>query len=451
MILRLFVIALFLLMTPGVQSQYYLEGEVTGQGQISTGERLPFWMYHNTRGRISANTNGVGWLTGRVGYQINEDSFFEVGAGGLVRDETADAIFFDELYLHLQNRNFYVTGGRKHQKDFYNGLSSTNRHIVWSLNPRPLPGVQVGTNGPIFFSREEEHGFGFEGFWSEYFLEEERYVSEAKLHHKNLLLVYRTRNNFEVKAGLQHFVQWGGTSPRHGQLPGTVNDYLRLIIGMPGGENVREVDQLNALGNQLGGYELYVTKAYNDFKVQLLYNHIFEDGSGLRLGNTPDGRYGVFLEFTDKDKLLNSVMYEFYYTHHQSHTTSGIHKYDRYLTHSTYRSDFTYFGRVMGSPFFTEDPDGQGIINNKFTAHHLGIGGQYSTFFNTYPYKILLSYAKNDGTYGEPYSQTQDVGYIHSELGLFRGILDLDVHLGVEYNTFSSPLYGIGLQVRRRF
>ncbi|UJH89847.1 capsule assembly Wzi family protein [Antarcticibacterium sp. 1MA-6-2] len=218
----------------------------------------------------------------------------------------------------------YFTLGKKQKKELYRGLSASNRSILWSLNTQPLPGVQIGTNGPLFpFDPDNETGFGFEGSYNEYLMGTDRYVKYASLHHKNFLFVYRTQSEWQFKAGLQHFVQWGGNSPQWGPQPSSARDYLRLITGQSGRENATVNDQLNTLGNHLGGYEFNVRKGFRDFSIELLYQHLFEDLSGQLLGNTPDGRYGIYFETNDTKNFINSVIYEFYYTKHQSQTTTG--------------------------------------------------------------------------------------------------------------------------------
>ncbi|PAM92946.1 hypothetical protein B4N84_20565, partial [Flavobacterium sp. IR1] len=130
-----------------------------------------------------------------------------------------------------------------------------------------------------------------------------------------------------------------------------------------------------------------------------------------------------------------------------SHTTSGVHKYDRYFHHGLYRSGWTYEGRAIGSPFFTPDPDGEGFLNNKFRAHHIGIGGQWPNLVHTIPYKLLLSFARNDGTYALRYRPKQNVFYGLLDVGLLRTTIDLNVQAGVELNNTASPKFGAGVHL----
>ena len=130
-------------------------------------------------------------------------------------------------------------------------------------------------------------------------------------------------------------------------------------------------DQANALGNHLGSWELYLTKKLNTSQLQFIYNSIFEDGSGSRMANFPDGRYGLFWQAEEKDQLINSIIYEYYNTRDQSH---DVNKWgaDNYLNSQFYTRGWSYRDRVIGSPLFTYDSEINKVINNKFSAHHIG-------------------------------------------------------------------------------
>jgi len=329
-------------------------------------------------------------------------------------------------------------------------LSATNENIVWSLNARPLPGLQLRTREPIMIFPDA--GIGFEAALSEYLLEEDRHVSYARVHHKSLHLVYRPNEDWYIRAGIQHFAQWGGDSERFGQQPEGVKDYLLMFFGREGGDNAVLGDQINVLGNQLGSYELNIKRSFRDMEVEFIYNHIFEDGSGTRYANFPDGRYGLMLDFKDERKLVNNVLYEFYYTKNQSVNSLSPHGQDQYFNNfQTYRSGWTYEKRILGAPFFQYDPERDYVINNKFMMHHIGISGSISNYFVSYPYKLMLSGGRNDGRYGAFFSPNQDVFYISYEMLILQNFVDLSIQLGAEYHSLYAPVYGVGLQLTKRF
>ncbi len=431
-------------------SQLEFSGEVNLQGMYTTGENLPFWMYKNQRGRISENTNATGWITGKASYDLGATSTLEAGLGILYQDGISDRVFLDESYLQFRNSWLEVIAGRKQKPELYNGLSATNENIVWSLNARPLPGVQFRTREPIMLFPDA--GIGFEASLSEYLLEKDRFVSYARIHHKSLHLVFKPDEDWLIRGGIQHFAQWGGNSERDGQQPEGIKDYLLVFTGRQGGENAVPGDQINVLGNHLGSYELNIKRSFRDFNVEFVYNHIFEDGSGTRYANFPDGRYGLMLDFKDQRKLVNNVLYEFYYTKNQSSRSSSPHKNDEYFNNfQTYRSGWTYEERILGVPFFTYDKERDLIVNNKFTMHHIGISGSISNYFESYLYKLMLSAGRNDGRHGVFFNPNQDVAYISYEMLILQNFVDLSLQLGAEYHSLYAPVYGAGLHLSKRF
>ncbi|SDL80576.1 Capsule assembly protein Wzi [Salinimicrobium catena] len=433
---------LLLLSLQTVTAQFSWNAELNLQGMASTEEEhLPFWMNHNQRGRTEKETNFASWVSGKAYYDLGNTGRLEAGAGFLGRDASSDDFFTDELYLTYQKNWLEFTVGRKQRPEAYNGLSASNESILWSLNARPLPGLQLQTTRPVFLFKN----FGFEAAWEEYLMDDD-FLEKVKLHHKSFHFVYSTSNrNFTFKAGLQHFAQWGGSNDLGGEQPESLEDYIRIITGMQGGETAGAWDQQNALGNHLGGYELSAYKQFSTFELELFYQHLFEDGSGRRLGNTPDGRYGLFVTSTQKDHLVNSLMYEFYTTHHQSHTTSGPHKNDNYFNGNY--GGWAYFGNVVGAPFFSLNENETRVINNKFTAHHLGISGNFSSTLGDHRYRLLLSYAQNDGTRPVRFEPKQDVFYALYDVKLLQKEVELNLQFAAEYDNYKAPVYGAGLHL----
>ena len=62
-----------------------------------------------------------------------------------------DEVFIDELYADLKYSWIQVIAGRKQEPELYNGLSASNENILWSINSRPLYGLQIQTNRPGLF------------------------------------------------------------------------------------------------------------------------------------------------------------------------------------------------------------------------------------------------------------------------------------------------------------
>lgn len=439
----LFLLLMFSGFPKAYSQEWELSGEVNLRAAVSSGEELPFWMYHNQRGRLSGDSNLGGWISGKATYTFYEGDTLQFGGGLLYHDGIADKVFIDELYAFYQNHWMSVSLGRKQREELYNGLSSSNRSILMSLNSRPLPGFEIRSREPLF--GPSGYGLGFDLAWGEYLLGEDRQVEKARLHHKSFHLVYRSSGNLQLKAGLQHYAQWGGETDQRQQRD-SFQDYLRTVAGGgEAGEASGPSDQASAIANHLMGWEFFLNKKFDKFEIEAFYQHLLEDGSGRLMRNFPDGRYGLFIKFHDEEKLVNSVMYEFYTTSNQSTDVNGL--YDNYFNHGFYTSGWTYENRVLGSPFFSAGPEG-GVVNNQFSMHHLGLGGQFGNYFRSYPYKLLLSYGRNDGTYKKRYRPHRNVFYFLYEMELLEGFVDLSVQGGGEFNSWYSPKYGIGLHLR---
>jgi len=447
--LRLF--SIFILLTSSLSySQVDFSGSVNLEGYSSSKDKLPFWFYSNQRGRVSEETTISGWVNGKLNFGISENTNLEFGGGILYQDALQDDVFIDELYADFKHKWFQIIVGRKQKEEFYNGLSATNENIIWSLNAQAIPGIQIKTNEPIYL--DSNRRFGFEASWNEYFLGDNQGAENVRLHHKEIQLQYNFRRGWKLKGGLQHFVQWGGTSTRFGDQPGGVSDYLKVVTGRGGGENSLETDQANALGNHIGSWELYITKELKDKKISFIFNNLFEDGSGSRGANFPDGRYGLFVESKNLDQFINSFIYEFYHTRDQSQT--GPHLYDNYFNHGVYPFGWTYKGMILGAPFFTYDPELNQVVNNKFSAHHIGFSGQFSTYFQSFPYKVLLSYAHNEGTYRSSLNNAglnEDTFNFYSKWRLLNLPVQANLVLGLEFNSSKEPVFGAGISLSKEF
>ena len=426
-------------------------GEVGVTGFTSTSEKLPFWFYQNTSGMISENTQVSAYAALYNSYDLGYDSFLNFGGKAAYNNACEKKVFLEELFANYQNHYLSVTLGARQQKILYDGLSATNENILWSLNARPLPGIQLATNKTIFLNRSET--FGFDALWQEAYMGDNRFVKHTLLHHKYFHLVYRPSEDWEIKAGIQHFAQWGGDSPESGPQPTSFSDYLRVISARNGADGAVEGDKENTLGNHLGSYELYVTKEYKNYSFQFIYNSIFEDGSGSRLANIPDGRYGLFLRFKNNEQIITSVMYEYYYLRNQSNKTSfGA---DNYFNNGPiYHSGWTYNYRVIGLPFVTYSKEKDQVINNKLVAHHFGISGHIKSYWNDYPFKVLLSFSHNEGTYHNPLRFDGVNERFLNFFTQFRFInhpFQVNAEIAATLDTFNNPIYAAGIRIQKKF
>jgi len=463
-------ICFFILISFLGYSQLNFSGEATARGLISSEEILPFWFYSNQRGRVNDSTNVALWLTARETWAINTNSDIEIGGGILYQDAEEEEVDLDELYIQYRNSWLRIVGGVKQYDELYDGLSGTNGNMLWSLNAKPMPGLQINTLKPIYLIFNNQ--LGFSGSWSEFVMGKERFVKNTRLHKKTLYLHYKTNNSLNIALGIEHFVQWAGDSPDPviGSQPRSFKDYLKVITGQGGDEDAFDGEQSNALGNHLGSYELRISKSFKNIEMEFMYSHLFEDGSGMLYYNPADGRYGLYANLNKNQEVqlwVEKLLYEFYYTKDQSHDRTPFkHVWDNYFNNGIYRSGWTYENRILGLPFFTLNNYGSEypiIGNNRVIVHHFGANG---FLINRYKYKLLVSYRNNNGhvrnkgdfdwvkfAEDDPsgkYKLPHEVISTYLDVNLFNSFLNINMELGADFSSESSNL-GVGIKLNKTF
>jgi hypothetical protein len=402
---------------------------------VSSETKLPFWMDANTQGLVR-NQDNAGLILGfNSDFSKNNPNRVDFAFGstfyGFSSSEKTK-LEINELFASAQYKKIRLTAGSKHETIRYNGLSSTNGNIIYSGNARPLPGISLKTSEfiPILFDGK----LSFHAEFGEYFLNDDRFVDDAQMHHKSLSFKIITSDKSNLTVGVEDYAIWAGTSPELGKLPSGLDNFLRVVGGFSGSGDAPDGDLINALGNHIGAYRVAYQKNGEKTAWEIYWSHPFEDTSGRELNNIEDGLYGLFLDFKKPESILSHLLFEFTYTKNQS-GKGQIHGFDDFFNNTIYRSGYTFFGRSIGSPFFTpaeEDGNGitKGVSNNSFIAYHTGFGGKLA---NNLRYKTLLSYSINEGTKATPFSNSRNQ---------FSGLLDLN------YETSKLPFsISLGLGV----
>ncbi|WP_373056170.1 hypothetical protein [Zunongwangia sp. H14] len=433
----------FIFLASGQDLEYDLS--LNGFGNAYSGEESPFWLHTNKRGRLDETANFATWVNGIARNYFNNEAFLEVGMGFLFQDGYVDRLRFDESYIRFQNSWLKATAGRKQEEELYRGLSATNKNMAWSLNSRPLLGISIETARPIFIANNR--GLGFTASYAEYIMDDDRFVKDTRVHHKSFNLIYKFSGNFKLSAGLQQYVQWAGTSPEYGKLNSSFKDYINVFLGLKDDVEGREE---NAAGNQIGVYEVKLDTEIDEYQIKLVYNHLFEDGSGRMLYNTPDGRYGVYIEDTYKlseKAWVKAIMYELYYTLDQSRGSGTTDGEDNYFVHNLYKSGWTYEHKVIGVPYITMNEERTRVYNNTLVAHHLALTGMA---FNEYLYKLVMSYRLNYGYKGnQELDNTIFSTFLDAEVYNFNNFI-IDVQLGADFISDAPANIGAGVKLSKK-
>lgn len=445
------IVLLLLLHSTCLLSQRKIGYQLELSSFVSSKTKLPFWMDANTQGLVR-NQDNAGLTFG-----INSDfskhnsnqvdfAFGSTFYGFSSSEKTKLEI--NELFASAQYKKIRLTAGSKHELLRYGGLSSSNGNIIYSGNTRPMPGIslETATYIPLFF----EGKLSFYASFDEYFLNDDRFVDDAQMHHKSLFFRIETSKKSNLTVGVEDYAIWAGTSPELGKLPSGFDDFLRVVGGLSGSGDAPDGDFINALGNHIGAYRVAYQQNYEKTAWEIYWSHPFEDTSGRELNNVEDGLYGLFIDFKNPESILSHLLFEFTYTRDQS-GKGQIHGFDDYFNNSIYRSGYTFFGRSIGSPFFTpaeKDENGitKGVSNNSFIAYHTGFGGKLA---NNLQYKTLLSYSINDGTKGSPFpnSKNQFSGLVDLNYATSKLPFSISLGLGVDGGSLLDDSFGMYIKL----
>ena len=375
---------------------------------LSSDITLPFWLIANQYGSVPDSDYGL--LNTSVFKTFDTpDTLFDISykanVTGFIAQE--NKLLLNELYLGVRFKNILLDIGAKNDAIAWHNLSSSNGSIIKSNNARAMPGVTIKTNNYVTLPFAKSW-LQVKGNFAHYFMDDTRFVDNTNLHHKSLHIKTSLSPVFEIIAGLDHYAQWGGTSPQFGPQPSSFKDYIKVVFGAEGGDNATANDQFNALGNHIGAYILQFNYQGQKANYNFYYSHPFEDTSGREMTNWQDGLYGVFIDFKKQKAAITHLLAEFTYTKNMSNIPVSISGADNYFNNGIYKSGWTYHGNTIGSPYFTPEPvDANDITNgvivgdNRFAAFNLGANG----YVKWLPYKIMLSHTTYYGWFNQEYEQ----------------------------------------------
>jgi hypothetical protein len=384
-------------------------------GALGSNGSLPFWAVSNQYGLMPENNGVLAVAAARTSFDDSKTFQWQWGVS-LAYNGSA---MVDELYVDGRWKCIRLDLGMQHRdRDFLGAdaslgsLSTSSGHLVESGNSRSMPGYNLVVE-PWSIPGLHDH-LWVSGEWGDYTTIDKRYVQGALVHRTKFALRYDINKAFFLQIGLDHYALWGGDSPIYGKMPITFNNYFRVVTGSHASSSGTISDQINVIGDQGGAEHFkfgYRGESYNiTFQAEKPYN----DGSGMGHQNFPDGLYTLHFSMKDKSRWISDVLCEYIYTMWQSgtrHETYGpdgkviiLGGLDNYFTNGEYRSGWTHFGNAICSPmFFTGDRNGDGIIeveNNRIRGIHLGLSG---SLFKAAPYRLMVTYSKNYGTYPRPY------------------------------------------------
>lgn len=432
-------------------------------GFLSYGKNLPFWAVSNRYGLVPDGRGGL--LEAGLSSDFNPKHTFQLAYGisaAAYISNYDNAVLLDQLYVSGKWKKLRLDLGMIHREIEYNGISFTNGNIIYSGNARTMPGYNLYSDYITIPRTNKILSFKFN--WSDYLMPDDRYVRHARLHNKSLFVKIVPVARLEIILGLEHWVQWGGTSSRYGKQPSSLKDYIRIVCGKEGGKGATESDIINALGNHLGREHIRINYRGDEYLISFYHDIPFDDGSGTDFRSFPDGVYALYVGSKEKKRWISDIIYEFNYTKYQSgryHNPPGHPEKvsggnDNYFNNGEYKSGWTLYGRTIGSPLITPyAPNAQGITlgvcNNRIIGHHIGLRGQA---WKKIPYKIMLTYTLNYGLYIKPlpHSPQKQFSFAVETALPHLHKLPFQIHMGIygDVGEFLPKNIGFSLKLSRK-
>ena len=424
-------------------------------GALSDAPSLPFWATAGNYGLMCEKDGGLalvqagatasfeeGWrLSGGLsaGFNATADGVGQIFRGTSSGGATAGAFVpasgerpdfnfvIDQLYASLSKGIFsFDAGWRREPLQFTasdaplaGSLSMTGGNIAMSGNAPTMPGYTLRLDGAaIPFTSGK---LTLSGAYGDYLTMDDRYVKGALVHRTAIYFDWKILPRLDFRIGIDHYALWGGEHPDEGRMAASFGNYLRVVTGRSAPAGGTESDRINVLGDHRGAELLRLRWRGEGYTITLQHDIPYDDGSGMGFQNFPDGVNTLSVSFGEKGLWVSDLVYEHATTMWQSgpaHDAPGetpdapriiLGGVDNYFNNSYYLSGWTHFGRTIGFPLFF--PSGScasasafaretGIENNRLTAHHIGVAG---SLFRRAPYRLMLTFSRNYGTYGDPY------------------------------------------------
>ena len=433
--------------------------EVEMQTSISKG-KTPLWLNANKHG-LSSLDEFNSYMRGAVIRPLSSDSArrWAVGYGidvavpvNYTSNLVVQQAFAEARWLH----GVLSVGAKEYPMELKSQTLSSGSQTL-GVNARPVPQVRIAlpeywtipwTKRWLHLKGHVAYGMMTDDGWQHDFTnKQQKYADHVLYHSKAGYLKIGNEDSFfplSLELGLEMACEFGGKPYR----PDDNGNMVRIptdsgIKGfwnafIPGGSDATDGLYTNDAGNQLGSWLARLNYDTDLWRLSLYADHYFEDhsqmflldyngyGEGEQWNTKQKHRYFMYslkdmmfgAQFDMKyGTWLRSLVFEYIYTKYQS----GPYNHDRtqnigdhiagiddYYNHSIYPG-WQHWGQVMGNPLYRSPIyNTDGIINvnnNRFYAFHFGMEGSPTKCLN---YRVLTTYQKGWGTYGNPFLKAYD-------------------------------------------
>jgi hypothetical protein len=400
--MRYILSSFFLIFFISVKAQYLPDKGYLEMGSaIGAGDELPFWLHSNKYGQFSTNKTNI---YGKAGFQKSTSDTskkfnFGYGIDLINRNDNKNMLFFHQAFIKIKYRIAQIHAGKMEEQFGEQDKNLSSGNLLFSGNSRTIP--EISFNFPEYIPLIKGY-VDVKGYISHGWMNDNRYIKNYYLHHKNAYIRLGSKFPVTFSYGLEHYAQWGGYSPEYGQLPNKFNDFKKVFFARSGGNEAPWIDSINRLGNHLGSKNFTFEVKTKPVFAKLYWQYMFEDASKDHWENISDGLWGISLEFAEK-KIIKKIVIEYINTTNQSgpihlwNDTIHLGGEDQYFNNVVYRNGWKYYDRIIGTPFITPETNTNeiGTNNNCIRAWHFGFMG---TINNSINYRLFITQVYNYGT-----------------------------------------------------
>ena len=435
---------------------------------VSSGQYTPFWIQSRTHGDISSMPMSGNIHAGISKEATRDDRWFDydfcVELTGRIQGPQPSALqrvtptvtgYFNQLYAHARLYIIDITAGICPMIYETEDTLLTSGSLLFSGNAHPLPRISIGierwTAFPGLFGYVEVKG-GLTHGWAN----DNVYIEKSKIHHTYMGMRLGGRLPINIGYEFHHAAQWGGYSPKYGDLGNDFNSFMDAVLVRAGG--VMKNDQLNAHGNHLISQHLSIIGKWEQWRVCAYWQNMSEDNPAL-IGfgqNITDGLWGLSIK-QQQWPFINALTIEYLNTTSQSgpwHDRDGLcyAGNDNYYRNGVYSNGWNYFYRTIGTPFITSPLYNTNgtlyTMNSRVKMFHIGLRGD----IYGYQWRTLVSYARN---YGNDNTSAQMVNHntawmveVYKHVQKAWG-LDFGIQLAGDIGDQFDNTFGVLLSIKK--
>jgi len=434
-------------------------------GGYTTPGVVPFWLRSNQFGSIPLDGASLSFIgAARKDYDLTDDKLFDWGASFEGRANLGDGsnLTLIEGYGKVRLGIFELRAGRS--KKITGLCDTTLTSGSWAISGTNLgiPEVELSVRefwalpicGELFaFKGNFSHGWMGDLQMARY-LEQDTLLITSYLHQKSLY-GRLGKPDWKIKfyAGFNHQVVWGNEQSYYTEdyTLQPLETYLYVITGKKFSNGYIQEERQ---GNHLGSIDLGLEYEFENIRLFIYRQNLYEAGALAHLANIRDGLNGISLQNLHRggnrgpwDKILLELLYTKNQAGELWSPESGS-PYEPYYNHGQYITGWSYLGTGLGTSFIgTRDYIRENLpaypeeyfINNRVLALHFGVEGAVRNV----SYIFKASWSINYGTYRTT-DEEQSTSIINpGEYGIFGDQEQFSSYLGLNRTFTNGFVLGI--------